>query len=53
VNAIIASFEPLTAIIGPTGGLVDEHETKKNKNRRLTMTTSRMRKHVEIIPLAD
>jgi len=39
-----ASFKPLTAIIGPTGGpVVMSMELKNLKNRRLTMTVSRMR----------
>jgi len=47
-----ASFKPLTAIIGPTDGPVAMRmKLKKNlKNRRLTMTTSRMRRHTPFGP---
>ena len=44
-------FKPLTAISGPTGRPVTmSMKLKKNKNRRLTMTNSRMRRHTPFGP---
>ena len=49
-----ASFKPLMAIIGPTGGPVAMSMKLKNLknslNRRLTMTISRMRRHAPFGP---
>ena len=45
-----ASFEPLTATIGPTGRPVARRmePKKREKNRRLGVTISRMRRHAPL-----